>query len=173
MVTVEFEKKTDNDWIELFPYGVTLGVDEVRPVMIFKDENEKHVLPVWVSELEAQIAMDQTSGDRFVGSPHTIAINILKELNAKIDRCVFVELKGHHQVVEVFYTANGEEKKVKARAHEIMSFLLSSKPQFFCTLKHIKNSQKIEFEMESTRSKMAVESIRGRNILASKGRYLN
>ncbi len=60
MNTLELDLKSKSDWIEMFPFGVALGASQMRPVMIFKDKAEKRVLPVWLSPMDAGIAVGRS-----------------------------------------------------------------------------------------------------------------
>ena len=66
--------------IELEPFGVTGGMDGARPVMLFREKGGEAVLPVWLSALDAGIALTQHNVQAAAMSPHDVTLNILKEL---------------------------------------------------------------------------------------------
>ena len=154
---VEAKLVSKGEWIEIFPYGVTIGADESRPVMIFKDKSEKHVLPVWITGQEAQIAMAQVSGRRILNSPHELTFRYLKEKKVKIEKCLFIRIKGHHQYVEVHFKEKRQVIKIEARAEDVMSFCLHSETKFYCTIDHMNNSRKLNMEVDAMRAQMSAD----------------
>jgi hypothetical protein len=40
----EVDLHSDQELVEVFPFGVTLAADEVRPIMLFRDADEKLTL---------------------------------------------------------------------------------------------------------------------------------
>src|SRR4051812_26510776 len=100
MTSIELNLKSKSEWIEVFPFGVAIGANNVRPVMIFKDKAEKRVLPVWMSPLDAGIAVSQDKSP----SPHELSCQILSAFGLKLEKCLFKSVKGHHQFVELHFT---------------------------------------------------------------------
>ena len=145
---IERQLSAKKEWVEIFPYGVSFGADEARPIMIFKDKDEKKVLPVWMSPLNAGIALQQESNSySSISSPYALMWDILKPLGIELSKCYFVEVKGHHQFVELHFTGHPKLQQLKARADESVSFCLSSKAQFFCRSDFFKKSRVLDAEM--------------------------
>lgn len=166
---LELQAKSKDDWIELFPYGVTLGVDQSRPILIFKDKHEKYVLPVQLSPQDAGLAINEKSPRVSGNSPHVAAFEIMKHLDLKLDRCVFKNIKGHHQFVDLFFTGSDELKKLHLRADSVMSFCLHSETKYFCCLEYIKESRQLDAEMnESEHMHVGINPV-----VHPEGRYLN
>ena len=168
---IELKLKDKDELIEIFPYGVTMSLDGSRPVMIFKDKSEKYILPVWLNQIEANIAINQGQLGDGQKSPHEAALCIFKSLNIEIDSCVFDEIRGQHQYLKINYVQDELKKQLQFRAEDILSFCLESQCQFFCTINHMNNSRKINVEIENTKSKLAFEN--QNNIMAPRGVYLN
>ncbi len=94
------------DEIELEAFGLTTGMDNSRPVMLFREKNGEATLPVWLSPLDAGIALTQHQQTQtFMLSPHDVTLNLLSKLGVKLDVCHFREVKGHHQYVELIFSA--------------------------------------------------------------------
>jgi uncharacterized protein len=129
--------RSRKDWIEIFPYGLAIAPDGSRPVMIFKDETEQRVLPVWLSPLDAGIAVTQSGGTPVDSSPHNLTWKILKPLGVKLEQCYFTELRGHHQYVRLKFSGSEGLKSLESRADEAVSFCLSTECRFFCRLDFI------------------------------------
>ena len=102
--------------IELEPFGLTAGMDKARPVMLFREKGGESVLPVWLSALDAGIAVTQNNSNHFGASPHDVALQVLDRFGVKPTECHFTELRGHQQYVEVRFPRIKKLKPVQARA---------------------------------------------------------
>lgn len=143
MTTMNKDLRSKSEWIEVFPFGVTMGPGQIRPVMIFKDKTETRVLPVWLSPMDAGIAVTQ-SATRLEGSPHDLSWQILSMLGVELERCLFRELRGHHQYVELQFKGSRKLKSLKARADDAISFCLHAGCQFFATIDYMERSRVLE-----------------------------
>jgi hypothetical protein len=121
-----------NKRLELFPYGLATGFAGERPVMLFRDEKQTRVLPVWVSPLEARVISSIRSPLDVAQSPHQPAIEMLKLLDWQLDACVFSELRGHHLFCRLSYV-HGEAPagEFEVRADNAMSLCLALEARFF------------------------------------------
>ncbi len=146
MNTLELDLKSKSDWIEMFPFGVALGASQMRPVMIFKDKAEKRVLPVWLSPMDAGIAVTQ-SATQIEGSPHTLAVEILNKLGVKLEKCLFHEVRGHRQFVELHFAGAKKFKSIVARADDAISFCMRAGCRFYATVDYIERSRILEDQM--------------------------
>lgn len=165
------DQKKDPEWIEIFPYGVTIGADESRPVLIFKDKTEKQVLPVWINPQEAHIAMTQVAGRRITQSPHTLAFRFLKESQVVVEKCHFVKIQGHHQFIDVHFKTKRGSKVLEARAGDVMSFCLHSKARFYCTIDHMIQSRQLNMEIDHLASQRTAGDVNV--VFDGDDRYMN
>jgi uncharacterized protein len=158
MTTLDLKLSAKSEWIEMFPFGIAMGANNVRPVMIFKDKSEKRVLPVWLSPMDAGIAVAQTNapyqtGARSIGSPHEISWQVLKEFGIDLEKCLFKRVTQNQQFVELHFTVGKSKKNhlsaqvIEARAHDAISFCLRSGCKFFATLEYIESSRVLESEL--------------------------
>ncbi len=137
-----------NELVEIFPYGVTLSADQARPVMLFKDDTESKVLPVWLSALDAGISVYQNSVEMgHSTSPYNLTWKILKPLGVYLEKCCFTEVKGLHQYVELHFKGHPKLTVLKSRADEAVSFCLSNKTQFFCEADFFDKCRIVESEI--------------------------
>jgi len=153
--------KRADEMIELEPFGVTGGMDKARPVMLFREKGGESVLPVWMSPLDAGIALAQHNNQSVASSPHDIALHALTVLNVQPESCTFSELSGHMQYADVRFTGSKKLKSVRARADHAVSFCLQSKVRFFCTREYLKKCREVEAELLVVKSKADVR--RNRN----------
>jgi bifunctional DNase/RNase len=171
MTTLDLNLKSKSEWIEMFPFGVAMGANQLRPVMIFKDKDERRVLPVWLSHMDAGIAVAQSTPTHNVtsnasGSPHELSWQVLTELGIALEKCLFKKVTGHHQFVELQFSAKGQRKlpakllQFEARADDAISFCLRSGCQFFATVDYIEKSRVLEGEIGLVANeKMAQQSL--------------
>ena len=166
MTTIGLDLISKTDWIEMFPFGVALGASQTRPVMIFKDKTGKKVLPVWLSAIDAGIAVSQSSGERVV-SPHEISCSIFNALGVSLEKCLFKLVKNNHQYVEIHISGSRKLKNIEARASDAISFCLRSGCRFFATVDYIEKSRVLEDEQGVSRKPM------NHPLPHSPSRYLN
>lgn len=155
MAKIERELKSKSEWVEMFPFGIALGVGQPRPVMIFKDKLERRVLPVWLSPMDAGIAVSQ-GGTTYAGSPmqegspHDLSYKILETLGVRLEKCLFKRMHSHQQFVELHFAQNaskGAPYILESKADDSLSFCLKSGCKFFATVDYIEKSRVIEGEM--------------------------
>lgn len=139
--------KLVSDVIELEPYGVTASADNSRPVMLFKAIEGEEVLPVWLSAIDAGVALSQHQTALPDSSPHDLTMKMMESLGVKLDRCVFTEIRGHHQYVELHFTGSRKLRSIVARADQAMSFSLQAKARYFCTRQYVNDSKILSAEM--------------------------
>ncbi|NJL24215.1 MAG: bifunctional nuclease family protein [Calothrix sp. SM1_5_4] len=116
--------------IELEPFGMAAGMDRVRPVMLFREKGGQAVLPVWLSPVDAGIALTQHNVQTSAMSPHDVTLNLIKALGVRLESCHFMEVKGHQQYVELGFSGSRKVKKMKARADHAVSFCLQARAKF-------------------------------------------
>lgn len=160
IIKCKLEPKTD--LIELFPYGVTMSVDQTRPVMIFKDESEKVVMPVWLSPLDAGIAMSQSSKNQNLGSPHNLTSKVFEALGLQLESCYFDELVGSIQYVKLHFKGSRKLKTLKIKADEAMSFCLKTDCKYFASHDLIEDCKLVQLEFDENQ-KMKKDLLRNRH----------
>ena len=158
MTSIDVQLTSKSEWVEMFPFGVAMGVNSTRPVMIFKDKACKRVLPVWLSPIDAGIAVAQANspyatGVRAEGLPHEISIQILTALDIELEKCLFRTVKNNYQYVELHFKSKREKKlskklqSLEARADDAISFCLRTGCKFFATVDYIERSRVLEGEI--------------------------
>ena len=157
-----------NEWIELFPYGVTMSADSSRPIMLFKDKDQEKVLPVSLSSLDAGITLHQNANHfSSTQSPYSLTWRILKPLKIFLKECRFTHLKGAFQYVELVFEGHPKLKTLEARADEAVSFCLSTNCKFFCQDDYFEQCRILDAR-KGPESKKNWDGI-----VATKGTYLN
>ena len=155
--------------IELEPFGLTPGIRNGRPVMLFREKGGEATLPVWLSPLDAGIALGQRASRLTTASPHDVSLRVLHKVGVKIESCRFCEVKGHQQYVELKFSGHGDLKPMRFRADDAVSFCLQARARFFCSRKHIARVRDVDATMERTQFAINTRA----NARRSGTRYLN
>lgn len=137
----------EKDLVELFPYGLSLSNEAQRPFMILKDKSGDMTLPVPINQLEAGVTLTQSSHSLESMTTHTFSDKLLKSLDIKLERCVFIEIKGVHQYVRVYMKGHPQYHSLKFRADEVMSLCIHLKVSIFATKAFINRSKHMSAEI--------------------------
>ncbi len=141
---VDFDEK---DLIEFFPFGLSLANDSTRPFMILKDKQQEVSLPVAINQIEAGVTLTQSSHSTIPVSLHRFSESLLQSLNIKLERCIFVEIKGVHQYVRLYMAGHPQYHSMKFRADEVMSLCFHLKVPIFATKSFINRSKVMSAEI--------------------------
>ena len=141
---VDFDEK---DLIQLKPYGLSLSNDASRPFLILKEEAGDAILPVAINQLEAGVALTQSSHSAVPVTMHKFSEMLLQSLDIQLVRCVFVEIKGVHQFVRIYMAKHPIYQSMKFRADEVMSLCIHQKIPIFATQAYINKSKVMSAEI--------------------------
>lgn len=134
----------ESDLVELKPFGLSLTNEMSRPFMIFKDlKTEEMTLPVPLTPIEAGVTLAQSTVNQVPISPHRFLEMMLSSLDIKIEKCVFMEIKGLNQSVRLFMNGHPKYNSLKIKASEAISLCLHLKVPFFATREFIKKSKQM------------------------------
>ncbi len=146
------EVTRSSEGIELFPHGISVSTALGRPVLILKDKTTVDVLPVWMNPLDAGVALAELSQSTGV-TPHSVTRRLLAQLNVKLEKCVFTEIVGHHQFVDLtFETAEASKPGfclTRVRADEAMSFCLQARARFFGTKAYMAQCRSLDVDLST------------------------
>ncbi len=143
---IEAQLKPANE-IELEAFGLTTGMDGARPVMLFREKGGEATLPVWLSPLDAGIALTQHQPQTFMLSPHDVTLNLLSKLGVKLEVCHFREVKGNQQYVELIFSGSRKVKSMKVRADHAISFCMQAGVRFYCTRQYLEECRQVNAEI--------------------------
>lgn len=149
--------------IELEPLGIAPSMDVSRPLMLFREIDGTRVLPVWLSHLDAGIAVIQAHSRAKAPSPHQFTRDLLQALEMELSACVFEEVVGHHQFVRVHFAGSRKVKELKTRADHVISLCLHTGCRFFTTLEVLKKSQDVDSELTQTAASLKAAPVLGKN----------
>lgn len=136
------------DLVALFPFGLSLNQDATRPILLLKDAQHDLTLPVAINPLEAGATLSQTSSQVNPSTPHRFTQLLLSSLNIEIKQCVFVQVKGVHQYVRIYFSGHPYVNSLKLRADEAMSLCVSLNVPLFASRKIIEASKMMTAEIQ-------------------------
>ncbi len=150
---LKIKTSSSDEWIELFPYNLALGLNELRPIMIFKDKSESFVLPVNVGMMDANL-LAEGCFQPTLNTPHVIALEVFKKLDITLKKCLFKDVVGHRQIVDLYFEGLDTLKTLEFKAEMVMSFCLQSNVKFYSNIATIKKSQLMTSELENKTQSM-------------------
>ncbi len=131
---------------QFFPHGLMLGPQPFNPIMIFKSENEKEVLPVLLDPVNAGIMMVDSESLGRVDSAHHASLEIFEKLGVSIKSIYFNEINGSEIIAQAFITDGKKDIQMKFKAREILSLALRSGCNFFASPEVIEKSKLLNLE---------------------------
>lgn len=107
-------------------YGFTLDSIAQMPVVLLKDAEEKHTLPIWINSLEAvSIAAEMISRDVSVESGCAdLLTKLLAQMNLKVDKITIDDLKDGVFDATILFAREAEVVKVTASPSEALVMAL-------------------------------------------------
>lgn len=149
--------------IELEPFGMNAGLDKQRPVMLFREKGGEAVLPVWLSPVDAGIALTQHNVQAFAMSPHDVTLKVLGQLGIQVKSCRFCEVRGHQQYVELTFKGSRKLKPMRFRADHAVSFCLQARVKFYCTREYLETCREVDAALERLQTSLNMKSGSRRN----------
>jgi bifunctional DNase/RNase len=144
---VRATKAASSKMVEFFVFGITLGSNQRRPVLILKDSTGQLTLPVWLNPIDASYAMNDIAHQAYAAQ--SVTLKMLQAFQLRLERCVFGDLKGHHQFVELQFSGNPRLTKIASRADEAMSLCLALGARFFATSEFVARCRDVDAEIAS------------------------
>lgn len=147
------------DLVRLYPFGVSLLPDPQRPLLLLKDKSGEKTLPVAINPLEAGVTLTQFNRSMST-SPHRVTELLLQSLDIKIEKCVFVEIRGQFQFVRLYLKGHPVTKSLKCRAEEAMSLCLQLNVEIYATPEFMLASREMNMKaaMQASDSALAVSN---------------
>ena len=143
-VPTDLVKRSRKQWIELFPYAISMGAVQRRPILIFRDKAETMSLPIWLNQIEASIAaLDLNKSTNL----HALSIKLLESASIQITRCEFIEIQGHHQFVRLALAGHPKFKELRVRADEAIPICMGLKARFFSTAEFIMQCRDLDIAL--------------------------
>ena len=131
--------------IEMKIRGLTLDPLTNMPIIILKDSDGKHALPIWVGIFEANaIALEMESISTPRPMTHDLIKNILTEVNATVSHIVIDELKENTFYAKICIKVNGTESNIDSRPSDAIALALRLKVPVYVEEKVVEEAKSID-----------------------------
>lgn len=146
--TDEEEVFHQEELIQLEPFGMTLNPDPNHPFLLLRSQDQKQTLSVMLNPLEAGVTLTQSNKAIAPVTPHRFAQMLMHSLDIKLLQCVFVQIKGTHQYVRLYFSGHPSLNSLKLRADEVMSLVLHLGIPLFASPSFIERSKVLSAKLE-------------------------
>ncbi len=131
--------------IEMKIRGLTLDPLTNMPIIILKDSEGKHALPIWVGIFEANaIALEMENISTPRPMTHDLIKNILTEVKATVTHIVIDELKDNTFYAKICIKVNSNETNVDSRPSDAIALALRLKVPVYVEEKVVEEAKSID-----------------------------
>ncbi|MEZ4872580.1 MAG: hypothetical protein R2827_10165 [Bdellovibrionales bacterium] len=163
---IQNELKGPKEWVEIFPYGLTLALNSREPLFLFKDHSEKYVLPIHLDQHEAELALHCFRKNNSTETSMELPKSLLKRVGMNFKRAIINEVAGHHQYMVLEIEFNGVKFEERVRADHGLSICLRMDCPFYTTVGHVRKMREVQSDVERNAwAKPVVDSINNPNYL--------
>ena len=115
------------------------------PIIILRDRDGHHMLPIWMGVFEANaIALQIENVASARPSTHDLLKNVIEDLNADIKKIVEHDLKDNTFYALLYVEVNGETVAIDARPSDAIALALRASAPIFIDKKVIENAKQID-----------------------------
>ena len=119
--------------IEMSLEGVRIELPTQRPILLLKEKEGDRYLPIWVGAFEASaIALELSNIKTPRPMTHDLIINILRDLNVKIDTIEVCDIKDNtfYAYLNLIFTRN-KTLRIDARPSDAIAIAVREKCRIF------------------------------------------
>ena len=128
--------------LEMKVFGLTIDPFTNAPIVILKDADEKHALPVWIGVLEASAIAAEIENIQFSRPmTHDLVKGMLNTLNVAIKRIEVNDLRDNVYYARIHLVSNENDYSVDARPSDAIALALRMSSPIFVDMKVIDKSK--------------------------------
>lgn len=129
--------------------GLTIDPFTSMPVVILKDSEEKHILPIWIGLIEASaIATELEKIQLSRPMTHDLMKSILDQTGVSLVKVVIHSLADNTFYAQIVLRQNDKEWTMDSRPSDAMAMSLRMKAPIFVEKEVIEKSRKIDLSKE-------------------------
>lgn len=137
-------------WLEMKVRGLALDPLSNMPIIILRDEEEKHSLPIWVGIFEANaIALELEKITTPRPMTHDLIKNILESLEAKVAKIMVNDLRENTFFAEIHLRVGGSEITVDSRPSDAIALALRVGAPIFVEEEVVKKAKSVEVSKDA------------------------
>ncbi len=148
--------------VEVFPYGISVGPEISRPVLIFHDESEQLRVPIWLGPLEAATAVAYLDYQGSGYTPLGVLTQVLEQLQVRVEKCVFDQVQGHRQSGVLYFQGLQAMAPIRRSADEVVTVGLTQKARFYATAEFSQRSREMKMEIREVEAHLKAFPDEGR-----------
>ncbi len=129
--------------------GLLMDPVSNMPVVILRDTEKGHFLPIWVGVFEANaIALEMEKVTTPRPMTHDLLKNLLGELDARVDRVVINDLRDNTFFARIHLTRGDSTLSVDSRPSDAIALALRSQAEIFVEEKVLELSRTLRADSE-------------------------
>ena len=137
-------------WLEMKVRGLALDPLSNMPIIILRDDEEKHSLPIWVGIFEANaIALELEKITTPRPMTHDLIKNILESLEAKVAKIMVNDLRENTFFAEIHLRVGGSEITVDSRPSDAIALALRVGAPIFVEEEVVKKAKSVEVSKDA------------------------
>ncbi len=111
--------------VEMEVFGLALDEHSQSPILILKDKNEQHVLPIWIGALEA-MAISMVLNKIAMPRPmtHDLFFDVLRNFKSSLVRVELVSLREGVYYAELVLQREKEQTRIDSRPSDAITLAL-------------------------------------------------
>jgi bifunctional DNase/RNase len=130
---------------QIFPHGMMLAPTPYKPVMIFKTQDQKEVMPIVVDHLNAGLMINDQENP-LMGHAHQTTLQIFQRLDVNIPTVYFNEVVGQDLMCLVGIKQGEKTMQLRFKAREVMSLAIRAGTHFYANEDVLEKSKLINLE---------------------------
>ena len=137
-------------WLEMKVRGLALDPLSNMPIIILRDEEEKHSLPIWVWIFEANaIALELEKITTPRPMTHDLIKNILESVEAKVAKIMVNDLRENTFFAEIHLRVGGSDITVDSRPSDAIALALRVGAPIFVEEEVVKKAKSVEVSKDA------------------------
>jgi hypothetical protein len=137
--------------LEMKVFGLTIDPFTNAPIVILKDADEKHALPVWIGVLEASAIAAEIENIRFSRPmTHDLVKKMLNTLHIAVKKVEVNDLRDNVYYARIHLASNESNYSIDARPSDAIALALRMSSPIFVDTKVIDKSKDMKMKKTSS-----------------------
>jgi bifunctional DNase/RNase len=139
-------------YIRMRVAGITIDPLTSMPIIILKDQEENHSLPIWIGLLEATAIATQLEGiEMSRPMTHDLIRNITQELNIKVNRIEVCDLHDNTFFARIHLEHNNKKYDIDSRPSDAIALALRVDADIYVAKEVLDKSSSMDLSQDETK----------------------
>ena len=135
--------------IEMTIKGLMVDPINNTPIIVLRDKDGQHVLPIWVGMLEANaIALQIENIATARPMTHDLLRNVIQDLKASVEKVVVCDLRENTFFAVIYLSQNGDTLAIDARPSDALALALRTRAPIFVEDTVIDHAKTVDFSSD-------------------------